>query len=89
MGARQERYELAQNPAPGQTITPRIQKLINNDVRIARLHTVTREPEDTGFVRDTEHIQYAVDLPARTCTCKQFQLNLLPCSHALALILEL
>jgi len=89
MGVQQARVELALTSAPGQILTPCYQTIINDDTRMARLLTVIRGPDDTGFVHNVEQKRFAVDLRVRTCCCKQFQLNLLPCSHALALILEL
>jgi len=68
---------------------PHYLKIINNDTRTARLLTVICGPDDTGFVHNVEQKRFAVDLRGRTCSCKQFHLNLLPSSHALALILEL
>jgi hypothetical protein len=88
METRQKRHEQALKQPAGQIFTPKYHKILQETTRAARSCIARRGPEYTAMVeqRDEPGLRHVVDLRARTCTCHEFQLRLLPCKHAIATI---
>lgn len=55
----------------------------------ARTNTVFPSTLTTARVQQANGHVYFVDLVTKTCTCRKFQENGIPCGHAIAWILEL
>ncbi|XP_012830429.1 PREDICTED: uncharacterized protein LOC105951519 [Erythranthe guttata] len=67
------------------TVCPRVEKRLLINYTASRLLKYTRS-SGTRYEVYEEDKSYGVDLETRTCTCKSWQLDKLPCKHACACI---
>lgn len=86
MAMRFKRYQAAQDISPLQPLTPHGQKLLQHALYSARQHVPQMQSAIAGRVRETSGATFIVHLEQRTCSCKGFQDQDSPCSHAIAAI---
>ncbi|XP_022895249.1 uncharacterized protein LOC111409429 [Olea europaea var. sylvestris] len=70
-------------------VGPRIQKILDRNSRLARVEWAEYAGNERFQVRhNVGTVLNAVDLRARTCTCRAWQLSGLPCCHAISSIVS-
>ena len=85
MGQRYERLQVALSTKLA--FPPTVRAFIRDEQQRARPYLVTMGPFDTAVVEPPAGLgRFVVDLQARVCTCQEFQMRKLPCSHALVTI---
>ena len=85
MGQRYERQQDALRT--NMAFPPTVHAFIRDERQRARPFLVTMGPFDTAVVESPVGLgRFVVDLQARACTCQEFQIRNLPCSHALVTI---
>jgi hypothetical protein len=90
------KFELRQRIAlerfHGHMIIPVVMKTLHEKTRGLKMSFIKRRPleaEVTVLDKETREWRYPVDLSNRTCTCMQWQITGLPCTHALFFITSL
>jgi hypothetical protein len=66
-------------------ICPNIMKKLNKYINLAQNCTAIWNGKDGYEVRDKNR-RYTVDISARTCSCRYWQLSAIPCHHAITTI---
>jgi hypothetical protein len=84
------KFELRQRIAlerfDGHMIIPAVMKMLHEKTRGLQMSFIKRRPleaEVTVLDKQKRQWRYPVDLSNRTCTCRQWQITGLPCTHAL------
>lgn len=65
---------------------PRIQKILKKYAEKSHSYTTEEGSHMQYQVKGESNNQWAVDLTAKTCTCRRWDLNGIPCQHAIAAI---
>jgi len=91
MGQRYARFQDAVQKlaVPGARYTNFALQLLTESMDHSQHRRVEAASETRGVVTSHSDKQYVVDLEARTCTCGRFEINDIPCGHAVSLILRL
>jgi hypothetical protein len=91
MGQRYARFQDAVQKlaVPGARYTSFALQLLTEAMNHSQHRRVEAASETRGVVTSHSDKQYVVHLEARTCTCGRFEINDIPCGHAVALILRL
>jgi len=76
------RWEAAQ--MEDNILPPKINDMVIENFEKGAGYGVLKIGDGLYEVRDMVNCGYAVNLWERTCTCRQFQLLTIPCSHAIA-----
>ena len=85
MGQRYERLQVALSTKLA--FPPTVHAFIRDEQQCARPYLVKMGPFNTAVVEPPAGLgRFVVDLQARVCTCQEFQMRNLPCSHALVTI---
>ncbi|XP_022873323.1 uncharacterized protein LOC111392259 [Olea europaea var. sylvestris] len=70
-------------------VGPRIQKILEKNSKPARIEWAEYAGNEKFQVRhDARTVLYAMDLKARTCTCRDWQLSRIACSHVIASVVS-
>ncbi|XP_022851566.1 uncharacterized protein LOC111373289 [Olea europaea var. sylvestris] len=70
-------------------VGPRIQKILDKNGKLARFEWAEYAGNEKFQVRDNAGIVlHAVDLRARTCTCRHWQLSGIACTHVIASVVS-
>jgi hypothetical protein len=90
------KFELCQRIAfekfVGHRIIPHVMKELHEDTRCLNMTLLKRKPlavEVTVMDKQKREFRYPMDLEKRTCTCRQWQITGLSCTHALFFITSL
>jgi zinc finger SWIM domain-containing protein 3 len=74
---------------PGQLSTDFALETLKESSMFSQHRSVLRQDNLHGSILSYSNSRYVVDLAERTCTCGWFQVNGIPCGHAVALIYRL
>lgn len=66
------------------SITPKVASMVTKNFEIGGGYQVTLIAEDEYEVRNKKGASFHVDLANKTCSCYEFQMLVIPCSHAIA-----
>jgi hypothetical protein len=86
------RQRIALEKFDGHMIIPAVMKMLHEKTRGLQMSFIKRRPleaEVTVLDKQKRQWRYSVDLSNRTCTCRQWQITGLPCTHALFFITSL
>ncbi|XP_020876453.1 uncharacterized protein LOC110227218 [Arabidopsis lyrata subsp. lyrata] len=65
-------------------LTPKVEEIVQRNYERSTSYEVTKINNEQYEVKTTTGLTYVVDLQKRTCTCEEFTLLQIPCSHAIA-----
>jgi len=74
---------------PGQLSTDVALETLKESSKFSQHRSVLRQDNLHGSILSYSNSRYVVDLAVRTCTCRRFQVNGIPCGHDVALIYQL
>lgn len=70
------------------SITPKVASMLTRNFEIGGGYEVTLIAEDEYEVRNKNGGSFHVDLAKKICSCYEFQMLAIPCSHAVAAALR-
>lgn len=65
-------------------LTPKVEEIVNKNYERSTAYEVLKINKDIYEIKTPTWLSYVVDLQSRTCTCEEFTLLKIPCSHAIA-----
>ncbi|KAG7534144.1 Transposase MuDR plant [Arabidopsis thaliana x Arabidopsis arenosa] len=77
-----KRREAATNHT--QPMTPKVEEMVLRNYERSTSYEVIRINSELYEVKTTTGLSYVVDLQQKTCTCEEFTMLKIPCSHAVA-----
>ncbi|KAG7584249.1 Zinc finger SWIM-type [Arabidopsis suecica] len=65
-------------------LTPKVEEIVQRDYERSTCYDVAKINNEQYEIKTTTGLSYVVDIQKRTCTCEEFNLLQIPCSHAIA-----
>ncbi|CAE5979869.1 unnamed protein product [Arabidopsis arenosa] len=65
-------------------LTPKVEEIVQRNYERSTSYDVAKINNEQYEMKTTTGLSYVVDIQKRTCTCEEFNLLQIPCSHAIA-----